>query len=1283
MGEVAAQIPTSSGHELRACRRCRLVKTYDQIEDSGCENCHFFKLDEDPERIVDVTTLNFNGSSPTTATEEENKTNSLYYSLSLLLAFPDSSIGETFSHLISAVMATLEKDLMFLILQFLDEKKHKETVHRLESESACYFNMRYFEELVAQGKWDEMEKYLSGFTKIEDNKQSMNIFFEIRKHKYLEALDKRDHAKALDIFFKDLKGSDEYLRSSMEVKNPSFRLARIRMGEVAAQIPTSFGHELRACPRCRLVKTYDQIRDSGCENRHFFKIDEDPELVVDVTTLNFNGSSPTTATEEENKTLSLYYSLLLAFPDSSIGETFSHLISAVMATLEKDLMFLILQFLDEKKHKETVHRLESESACYFNMLYFEELVAQGKWDEMEKYLSGFTKIEDNKHSMNIFFEIRKHKYLEALDKIPKTKIVCTLGPASRTVPMIEKLLRAGMNVARFNFSHGSHEYHQGTLDNLRTAMQNTGILAAVMLDTKGPEIRTGFLKDGNPIQLKEGQEITITTDYDILGDETTISMSYKKLPLDVKPGNTILCADGSISLAVLSCDPESGTVRCRCENTAMLGERKNVNLPGVVVDLPTLTDKDIEDIMGWGVPNSIDMIALSFVRKGSDLVNVRRVLGSHAKSIMLMSKVENQEGVINFDEILRETDAFMVARGDLGMEIPIEKIFLAQKLMIYKCNLAGKPVVTATQMLESMIKSPRPTRAEATDVANAVLDGTDCVMLSGESAAGAYPEIAVKVMAKICIEAESSLDYNTIFKERIRATPVPMSPLESLASSAELPNDGRIPKTKIVCTLGPASRTVPMIEKLLRAGMNVARFNFSHGSHEYHQGTLDNLRTAMQNTGILAAVMLDTKGPEIRTGFLKDGNPIQLKEGQEITITTDYDILGDETTISMSYKKLPLDVKPGNTILCADGSISLAVLSCDPESGTVRCRCENTAMLGERKNVNLPGVVVDLPTLTEKDVEDIMGWGVPNSIDMIALSFVRKGSDLVNVRRVLGSHAKSIMLMSKVENQEGVVNFDEILRETDAFMVARGDLGMEIPIEKIFLAQKLMIYKCNLAGKPVVTATQMLESMIKSPRPTRAEATDVANAVLDGTDCVMLSGESAAGAYPEIAVKVMAKICIEAESSLDYNTIFKERIRATPVPMSPLESLASSAVRAANKAHAKLIIVLTRGGSTAKLVAKYRPSVPILSVVVPVMTTDSFDWTCSDESPARHSLIYRGLIPMLAEGSAKATDSESTEVIIESALKSAVKRGLCNHGDAVVALHRIGVASVIKICVVK
>ncbi|KAK4608181.1 hypothetical protein RGQ29_001830 [Quercus rubra] len=491
------------------------------------------------------------------------------------------------------------------------------------------------------------------------------------------------------------------------------------------------------------------------------------------------------------------------------------------------------------------------------------------------------------------------------------------------------------------------------------------------------------------------------------------------------------------------------------------------------------------------------------------------------------------------------------------------------------------------------------------------------------------------------------------------------------------------PKTKIVCTLGPASRSVPMLEKLLRAGMNVARFNFSHGSHDYHQETLDNLKTAMENTGVLCAVMLDTKGPEIRTGFLKDSKPIQLKLGQEITISTDYSIKGDENMICMSYKKLAVDVKPGMVILCADGTISFKVLACDKKLGLVRCRCENSSVLGERKNVNLPGVVVDLPTLTEKDKEDILKWGIPNKIDMIALSFVRKGSDLVEVRKVLGKHAKNILLMSKVENQEGVANFDDILANSDAFMVARGDLGMEIPIEKIFLAQKVMIYKCNIQGKPVVTATQMLESMIKSPRPTRAEATDVANAVLDGTDCVMLSGETAAGAYPELAVRTMARICVEAENTLDYGDVFKRIMQHSPVPMSPLESLASSAVKTANSAKATLILVLTRGGSSAKLVAKYRPGMPILSVVVPEIKTDLFNWSCSDEAPARHSLIFRGLIPVLSAGSARASDAETTEEALEFAIQFAKEKGLCKNGDSVVALHKLDNASIIKILTIK
>lgn len=425
------------------------------------------------------------------------------------------------------------------------------------------------------------------------------------------------------------------------------------------------------------------------------------------------------------------------------------------------------------------------------------------------------------------------------------------------------------------------------------------------------------------------------------------------------------------------------------------------------------------------------------------------------------------------------------------------------------------------------------------------------------------------------------------------------------------------------------------------------------------------------------------QGPEIRTGFLEGGEPVVLEAGQELTITTDYDIKGSSKLIAMSYKKLAQDVKPGLIILVADGTISLKVLSTDPAAGTVRVRCLNTAKLGERKNVNLPGVIVDLPTLTEKDIDDLRSWGVPNEIDLIAASFVRKGSDLDYIRSVLGPKGQYIKIISKVENHEGVQNFDEILEKTDSVMVARGDLGMEIPTEKIFLAQKLMIQKCNLAGKPVVTATQMLESMTKNPRPTRAEATDVANAVLDGTDCVMLSGETAAGAHPVAAVGVMTRICREAEASIDYHALFRAIMKRVPLPMSPLESLASSAVRTAAKVRAGLIVVLTRGGATARLVAKYRPTVPILTVVVPVLTTDNLSWQCSSEAPARQMLISRGLVPILAEGSARASDADTTEELLHAALDAARDARYCARGDTVVAMHRIGNASVIKLVDIK
>ena len=486
-------------------------------------------------------------------------------------------------------------------------------------------------------------------------------------------------------------------------------------------------------------------------------------------------------------------------------------------------------------------------------------------------------------------------------------------------------------------------------------------------------------------------------------------------------------------------------------------------------------------------------------------------------------------------------------------------------------------------------------------------------------------------------------------------------------------------KTNIICTLGPVSRTVDVLERMLRAGMRVARFNFSHGSHEYHQETLDALRAACDNTGIFCAVLLDTKGPEIRTGMLENGEPVALEKDQKLVLTTDYAKKGNATTVAVSYPSLARDVTPGSKILCADGSITLTVVSCDVKNGTVLVNCENAAKLGERKNMNLPGVCVDLPTITEKDRDDLLNWGVKNKVDFVAASFVRKGKDVEYIREVLGKAGATINIISKVENMEGLDNYDDIVARSDGVMVARGDLGMEIPTEKIFLAQKLMIEKCNAAGKPVVTATQMLESMVKNPRPTRAEATDVANAVLDGTDCVMLSGETAAGAFPVDAVRVMSKICREAEVSIDHYNLFKSILASVPTPMAPLESLASSAVRTAQKVRAALIVVLTHGGSTARLVAKYRPAVPVLTVFVPTLTTDSLTWTCSGENPARQANLTRGLIPLLAEGSARATDADTTDEILSAAIEHAKQAGYCQAGECIVALHRIGNASVIKI----
>ena len=400
---------------------------------------------------------------------------------------------------------------------------------------------------------------------------------------------------------------------------------------------------------------------------------------------------------------------------------------------------------------------------------------------------------------------------------------------------------------------------------------------------------------------------------------------------------------------------------------------------------------------------------------------------------------------------------------------------------------------------------------------------------------------------------------------------------------------------------------------------------------------------------------MDTKGPEIRSGFFANGvKKIHLKKGQTLTLTTDYSFKGDEHKLACSYPAMATSVQPGQSVLVADGSLVLTVLSCDIPMGEVTCRVENNAAIGERKNMNLPGVVVDLPTLTEKDVDDIQNWGIPNKVDFIAASFVRKASDITYIREVLGDHANKIKIIAKIENQEGLDNYDDILDVTDGIMVARGDLGMEIPPQKVFLAQKMMIRKANIAGKPVVTATQMLESMINNPRPTRAECSDVANAVLDGTDVVMLSGETANGEHPAAAVKIMAETCTEAESATNFNQLY-QAVRNSTLSrygtLSTSESIASSAVKTAIDIHAKAIIVCSETGATAAQVAKFRPGRPIK-----VLTT-------SERVANQCYGILKGCDATVLD------TLEETDKKITQAIDGFRTSGLLNSGEPVVIVH--------------
>lgn len=467
-------------------------------------------------------------------------------------------------------------------------------------------------------------------------------------------------------------------------------------------------------------------------------------------------------------------------------------------------------------------------------------------------------------------------------------------------------------------------------------------------------------------------------------------------------------------------------------------------------------------------------------------------------------------------------------------------------------------------------------------------------------------------------------------------------------------NNGTLRKTKIVCTLGPACWSVEGLGQLIDAGMNVARLNFSHGDHATHSGTLERLRKALETRpDANVAVMLDTKGPEIRTGVIDPslGGKVKFTKGDIIEVGTDYERFCTAEHLACSYKSLTKSVKVGSKMLVADGALSLEVVEILETS--VRARVLNNASFGDRKNMNLPGAIVDLPTLTDKDIDDLRNFGLFYNVDCIAASFVRKASDIDFIREVLGEKGRTIKIIAKIENLEGLENFDAIVEKADGIMVARGDLGMEIPIQKVFLAQKMMIQKCNAAGRPVITATQMLESMITNPRPTRAECADVANAVIDGTDSVMLSGETANGEYPNEAVAMMANTCLEAESMLDYDGQF-EKIRHEVLKlnkMTPAESIASSAVKTAWDVGASMIVVLSETGKTARLIAKYRPSMPILVI------------TSSDYTARQCEGLAKNCKSLLVES------MHGTEAIIAAGAATAMTWGWIKPGDQVVTVH--------------
>lgn len=449
-----------------------------------------------------------------------------------------------------------------------------------------------------------------------------------------------------------------------------------------------------------------------------------------------------------------------------------------------------------------------------------------------------------------------------------------------------------------------------------------------------------------------------------------------------------------------------------------------------------------------------------------------------------------------------------------------------------------------------------------------------------------------------------------------------------------------IRKTKIVCTMGPNLFEKHLIAPLMKAGMNVARFNFSHGTYETHQHYYDEVCRIRDELGLPVATMLDTKGPEIRVRSFKNGR-VTLQNGQLFTLTTD-EVEGDEERVSITYKELPQDIADGSSILIDDGLIGMQVERID--GADIVCRVLNGGVVSNNKGVNIPNAHLSMPFISEKDHQDIL-FAIKNGYDFIAASFTRCADDIMQIRHILQeNNCHTINIIAKIENMEGVENIDEILRVVDGVMVARGDLGVEVPLEDVPSLQKKLIQRGIAAGKPVITATQMLDSMIKNPRPTRAEATDVANAIYDGTSAIMLSGESAVGAYPVEAVETMVRIALRAEADMDYIRRFS---RDTSASTDVTNAISHATVTSAHDLNASAIITVTKSGSTARILSRYRPACVIVGC-----TTEKHVW--------RQLALSWGTVPLMI------AEESNTDDLFEHAVDAAVQNGLVHDGELVV-----------------